>query len=162
MIKELEIIPPVDPINLTMAKEINSNMSVAIHVRFFDMSTDKNTNNTPSSYYKHAIKKMELIVPNAHYYVFSDDPKTAKNIISLDDKRVTFVTQNQSDLFAYADLWLMAQCQHFIIANSTFSWWGAWLSKNPNKQIIAPVFGDRTLSASWGFKGLLPETWHKL
>jgi hypothetical protein len=63
---------------------------------------------------------------------------------------------------AYADLWLMTQCQHFIIANSTFSWWGAWLAENPDKQVIAPGFEMRYGSMSWGFDGLLPDEWIRL
>ena len=53
----------------------------------------------------------------------------------------------------------MSLCQHNIIANSTFSWWGAWLSESPGKVIIAPGFEKREGVSWWGFKGLIPSDW---
>ena len=66
---------------------------------------------------------------------------------------MTTVAHNKGDALAYADLWLMSHCNHFIIANSTFSWWGAWLAANSDKQIIAPVFelNNPRRITSWKF-----------
>ena len=105
---------------------------------------------------------MEKIIPGAHYFLFSDRPEDARARIPLSDQRITCVSHNHGDENAYADLWLMTLCQHFIIANSTFSWWGAWLAEYKDKQIIAPGFEMREGKAHWGFDGLLPETWIKL
>ena len=80
----------------------------------------------------------------------------------LPDGRVTLVAHNQGDEAAYADLWLMTQCQHFIIANSTFSWWGAWLASHVGKYVIAPGFEMREGKMWWGFDGLLPDEWIKV
>ena len=74
---------------------------------------------------------------------------------------MTIVDINQSDKMAYADLWLMSNCKHFIIAKSTFSWWGAWLSNNKKKIIIAPKIDKNSLNF-WGNKYLLPENWIKI
>lgn len=160
--RELQIKPPTDATNLAMAKAIRSVMAVAVHVRFFDEPHADGINNAPGDYYSRAIPAMERIAPDAHYYIFSDQPAAARARIPLPDERVTLVARNQGDENAYADLWLMRQCQHFIIANSTFSWWGAWLATNPTKQIIAPGFEMRQGSMWWGFKGLLPNEWVKL
>lgn len=160
--QDLQIKPPTDAANLAMAEAIRSGTAVAVHVRFFDEPHTEAINNAPVDYYSRAIAAMEGIAPDAHYFIFSDQPAAARARIPLPDERVTLVHHNQGDAMAYADLWLMTQCQHFIIANSTFSWWGAWLAANPMKQIIAPGFEMRHGSMRWGFKGLLPDEWQRI
>lgn len=160
--QDLQIKPPKDTNNLAMAEAIRSGAAVAVHVRFFDEPNAVAINNAPGDYYSRAIAKMESIVPDGHYYIFSNQPAAARARIPLPDERVTLVQHNQGDAMAYADVWLMSQCQHFIIANSTFSWWGAWLAANPAKQVIAPGFEMRQGNMWWGFKGLLPNEWIKL
>jgi hypothetical protein len=164
--EDLHIIPPKDDANQQMVARIQNQVAVAVHVRFFDEPKQSSriqsaANNAPSDYYQRAITEMEQRVPSAHYYLFSDRLDAARARIPLPDKRVTLVHHNQGDAMAYADLWLMSQCQHFIIANSTFSWWGAWLSQNPNKIVIAPGFEKRKGKMWWGFDGLLPNKWIK-
>ena len=71
-------------------------------------------------------------------------PEAARSLIALPEDRVTTVTHNRGDANAYADLWLMTHATHFVIANSTFSWWGAWLAERSADQIvIAPGFRMR-------------------
>lgn len=160
--QDLQIKPPTDTANRAMSHQICSRTAVAVHVRFFDEPHEPTINNAPGNYYCRALEAMELIAPAAHYFIFSDQPTAARALIPLPDERITLVNHNRGDDMAYADLWLMTQCQHFIIANSTFSWWGAWLAENPSKQIIAPGFEMRHGNAWWGFRGLLPDEWIKL
>jgi hypothetical protein len=160
--KDLQITPPTDITNLALAAQIRGCTSVAVHVRFFDEPYEAGINNAPSDYYNRAVETMERLVSTAHYFIFSDQPDAARARIPLPDGRVTLVAHNQGDENAYADLWLMTLCKHFIIANSTFSWWGAWLAENPDKQVIAPGFEMRHGKMWWGFDGLLPEEWIKL
>lgn len=163
---DLRINPPTDSVNLQMAKLIGESNAVAVHVRFFDLPSQsglsKGDNNAPDDYYHRAINTMELRLNNAHYFLFSDKPAVARARIKLPEDRITLVHHNQGDSMAYADLWLMSQCKHFIIANSTFSWWGAWMSEYLEKIVIAPGFKKRKGKMSWGFRGLLPERWVKL
>jgi hypothetical protein len=159
--QDLQIKPPPDAANLAMAERIGNSTSVAVHVRFFDELHVAGTYNARGAYYTRAVEAMERLVPAAHYFIFSDQPDDARVIIPLPDERVTLVANNQGDTHAYADLWLMTLCQHFIIANSTFSWWGAWLAAGTEKIVIAPRFEQRT-GNSWGFAGLLPDRWIKL
>ncbi|MCP5167745.1 MAG: alpha-1,2-fucosyltransferase [Pseudomonadales bacterium] len=157
---DLEIIPPTDTHNLRMSEQItSSHSSVACHVRFFDDPLQGGSNNAQVEYYVKAIEIIETRVENPHYFLFSDQPDAAAKIISLPPGRYTCVSHNNSAEMAYADLWLMSLCSNFIIANSTFSWWGAWLSAAPNKLVIAPGFEKRDGVSAWGFEGLIPDEW---
>ncbi len=160
--QDLQIKQPTDSANLDMADQIRSSSAVSLHVRFFDEPYAEGINNAPGDYYSRAIEKMERLFPDAHYFIFSDQPEAARARIPLPDARVTLVSHNKGNEHAYADLWLMTICQHFIIANSTFSWWGAWLGSNPSKQVIAPGFEMREGKMWWGFDGLIPDQWIKL
>ena len=159
--EDLRIIPPGDVCNLGIARQINNSNSVAVHVRFFDKPNEVGINNASSIYYKSAVEKLDVLVPNAHFFLFSDEPFAARSRIPLPDDRITIVTHNHGDENAYADLWLMTQCKHFIIANSTFSWWGAWLASFQGKIIISPskyTVSPKKITA-WDFEGLIPKEW---
>ena len=97
--------------------------------------------------------------PQADFFVFSDRPDLAQESGLFPAQCTTFVSHNLGDEWAYADLWLMTLCRHHIIANSTFSWWGAWLASQPDKIIVAPGFERRSGVAWWGFAGLIPASW---
>jgi hypothetical protein len=162
--KDLCLVPPTDFENLALADRISASMSVAVHVRFFENSpavVNHSNKNISANYYQQAICALDLLVPGTHYYVFSDRPDEARSYIPLPDHRVTLIKNNKGDLNVYADLWLMTKCQHFIIANSTLSWWGAWLALNKNKLVFAPKL-DRRLKGSWDCPNLLPHPWIQL
>ncbi|MFH1062516.1 MAG: alpha-1,2-fucosyltransferase [Candidatus Omnitrophota bacterium] len=151
ILQDLKINPPKDKDNLSMSERILARNAVAVHVRFFDSSAD-----IEIDYYKHAIKELLKEVANPHFFLFSDKPDAAQQKIGLQKDQVTCVNHNGEEVNAYADLWLMAQCKHCIIANSTFSWWGAWLMESMNQKpiIIAP---DRFPS-----KDTVPNRWSRL
>lgn len=159
---DLCIQPPSDAQNLQIASRIHDSMAVAVHVRFFDAPIEHGGSNAPQDYYSRAVARMEALAPGAHYFVFSDQPDATHKQMMLSDERITVISHNQGDENAYADLWLMMQCKHFIIANSTFSWWGAWLGSNAKSIVIAPGFELREGVAWWGFDGLLPDRWIKI
>jgi hypothetical protein len=100
-------------------------------------------------YYKEA---MEQIDENVVYLVFSNDIEWCKN--NFIGNNFIFIT-GESD---YIDMWLMSLCNHNIIANSSFSWWGAWLNKNQNKKVIYPKkwFGS---ALNHNTNDLIPEGW---
>ncbi len=110
--------------------EIEEN-SIAIHFRGGDFGTKQFPRMT-EEYYERALLKLPDHIP---VYIFSDDPVEAYNIISglCNYRDSNFIMSHYIN-----DFYLMQQCKHFIIANSTFSWWAAWLGKHPDKTVIAP------------------------
>lgn len=158
--QDLRFIAPDDVINREMAEKIGACDSVAVHVRWFDAvgGNKDNCHNLGQSYYVSAVEEMHRIVADPHFFLFSDDTKAASSILPLPEDMVTQVDHNRSAESAYKDLWLMSRCRHFIIANSTFSWWGAWLSDNARKVVIAPSI-HLDGEGAWGFRGLIPEKW---
>ncbi len=160
--EDLQIIPPTDFLNNGMAEKIYNNQAVALHVRWFDRPGNNVTRNVSAEYYQAAITLMEEKVEAARYFIFSDDPEAARSILSLPEERVTFVSHNQSDESAYSDLWLMTLCRYFINANSTFSWWGAWLSSYAEKMVVTPDPNKFCKLTTCGFKGLIPDGWIRL
>ena len=154
--EDLRITPPTDGSNQRMAEEIRNNNAVALHVRWFDSPASTTvTHNVSVDYYQSAIALMDRRVEAPHYFVFSDDPEAVRATLPLPKGRATIVSNNRGDEAGTADLWLMTQCRHFIIANSTFSWWGAWLGGGKEKIVMTPDLKINGKTA-WGFKGLIP------
>lgn len=125
-----------DEYNSALLQKIKKSTSVSLHFRRGDITNPKNMVGVLSfDYYNKAIKLLTTKIKNPCFYIFSDDIAWVKNNFKIDFP-VVYV-QNTLDK-DYEDMRLMSQCKHHIIANSTFSWWGAWLSTNPEKIVIAP------------------------
>jgi len=160
--KELEIIPPKDVVNHKFAKLISKKNSVCIHVRWFDKPDGISfNNNVDVDYYQKALAYILKNVDCPYFFIFSDFPDETQNLLNISTMSCTYIKHNKEDDMAYADLWLMSLCRHFIIANSTFSWWGAWLSNNPHKIVVAPR-QQKNAEGAWGFEGLIPMGWISL
>jgi hypothetical protein len=135
---------------------IQTTNAVSMHIRRSDYLKPKiNAYHgvLPHSYYKQAKKIMEEKIPSPHYYIFSDDPEWCRNNLLSDNS--TIVSSPSDD--KWTDMSLMSCCKHHIIANSSYSWWGAWLNKNPGKIVIAPVNWFKSIPA-----GIVPESWIKI
>ena len=118
-------------------KEIKDSDSVCIHIRRGDylQASEVYGGICTPEYYKSAIKKMERWYPNCHFFVFTNDVPWVKQNYKQDN--LTIIEGNDEDR-GYIDLYLMTQCKHFILANSSFSWWGCYLSSSQGKKVIAP------------------------
>jgi hypothetical protein len=142
----------------SLADTIHNEVSVSIHIRRGDYvhspRVSKEFGTCSLSYYQHAIQHIEKHVPNPSYFVFSDDIAWAQEHIQVSGPLEFISDPTITDQEA---LTLMSHCTHHIIANSSFSWWGAWLNTNPNKIVVAPTpwFNTQTLT----HPDLIPETW---
>ena len=155
---DFEIISPLkqktqDTIDLM--KTVNS---VAIHIRRGDYLLHDIHNTNKTKYYKDSMMTIEDSVNNPVYFLFSDDMNWVKSNFKSNSE-THFVDFNDAET-NYEDLKLMSSCKHNIIANSSFSWWAAWLNPNPNKIVIAPQkwFNDEKIN----YQDVIPENWIKL
>lgn len=126
----------------TLAYQIGSNnSSVSLHIRRGDYITDKNANKLmgvlPLEYYRKAVAEVVKSVVNPIFYVFSDDLGWVEACLQLPYPMVFVDIDNGK--YDFLELELMSRCKHNIIANSSFSWWGAYLNSNPNKVVVAPA-----------------------
>lgn len=160
--REFKVKHRFDKANEQVANSIMNTESVSLHVRRSDYVLDTQVNQVhgvcPLDYYYAAIQALTKFVVNPHFFIFSDDPQWAKGNLKLSHP-VTFVTHNNADK-DYEDLRLMTICKHHIIANSTFSWWGAWLCEHPAKMVFAPKIWFRTDKRNT--KDLIPDSWYVL
>lgn len=154
--------PPVaDPTNAALAQRIADTNAISLHVRRGDYASDpKNTSVyelCSLEYYRSAIQHIASRVDHPHFFIFSDDIPWVKKNMPLAFAH-TWV-DNNSGRDSFNDMRLMSHCKHHIIANSSFSWWGAWLNPHPDKMVVAPKrwFANGTSSID-----LLPSGWEQM
>lgn len=153
----------LDDKNLEIVDLIENANSVSLHIRRTDFQTtiSNNTHGICSlDYYKKAVEFISTEIANPHFFVFSDDINWAKENLKL-PYQLTFISGNNGNK-SYIDMQLMSACKHNIIANSSFSWWGAWLNSNVNKIVIAPKiwFSNEVLNNQTN--DLIPDEWIRI
>jgi hypothetical protein len=150
--------------NAFVAEQIERTMSVALHIRRTDYMpstyTDQILDVLGLDYYRRALSILSQHERDINVFVFSDDPEWVKDNLVIEYPTV-YVDHNNSDA-NYEDLRLMSMCKHNIIANSSFSWWGAWLNTYENKKVYCPDPWFNSNVRNINSKDLIPETWIKL
>lgn len=162
LLKDFSVKSAINKENQDILNLINSTNSVSLHVRRGDYLTNPSASTLHGTctveYYNNAIQYIARSVENPHFFLFSDDIEWVVENIKCDHP-VKAVDINTIDN-GYDDLRLMMNCKHNIIANSSFSWWGAWLNNNPDKIVIAP---ERWfLTDEYSAEDVVPEEWIKL
>jgi hypothetical protein len=133
---------------------------VAVHVRWYHLHDPGSPETLGIEYYRRAIAIMEQRLPNSQYRVFSDDIGLTRQALSfLPAERTVFAAGQAHDRSGVLDFTLMRSCHHFIIANSSFSWWAARLADSPGKHIIAPDPTKLHAASLWRARDLLPPEW---
>ncbi len=158
---ELRFKEPMSPEITAFGKMLQEERAVSVHLRRGDYKTEESLRVhgiLPDAYYQRAIDyATKYAADEPRFYVFSDDAEAAKKL-GLPNAEIVSGTLTKNH---YEDFYLMQQCRHNIIANSSFSWWAAWLNPNPDKIVIAPKdwFGPKGPKDT---QDLLPESWIRL
>ena len=155
-----ELIPNAEQLqaDAQLINELSQPNGVAVHIRRGDYITTPQYARVfgimPDGYYQRAMEQIRDVLGSPTFYVFSED--NLESAAFLNGFNVKWIKPSPARSTAM-DLYLMSRCSHFIIANSTFSWWGAWLSTHPNKMVICPLsFHHRAMP--WD-ADLVPPSW---
>lgn len=140
----------------------NSQNSCSLHIRRGDFVNSTNINIHGAcdiEYYKKAMKYLEEKVVNINYFIFSDDIEWVKENLAIQN---AIYIDSKEKRIPHEDIYLMSLCKNNIIANSSFSWWGAWLNQNEKKMVIAPKrwFADDKLESQ--SKDIVCESWVRI
>lgn len=147
--------------NLKIYEEIKSSCSVSCHIRRGDYVNNIKTNQIhgvcSKDYYENAIKLIEKRLVNPRFFIFSDDQDWVRDNLIFPENSL-FITDNFGKN-SFRDMQLMSLCQHHVIANSSFSWWGAWLNPSESKIVVAP---RKWFAADIDDSDLMPKEWIRL
>jgi Glycosyl transferase family 11 len=163
---ELQIVSPLSAKSRDVLALIANANAVAVHIRqrrgarhIPGQAPPPQVPQLPFSYYEEAIARVAQKVEQPVFFCFGDSPDWIRERWKF-PYPAHFIDHNQAQDQAYEDLALMNACKHFVMGNSTFSWWGAWLARNPDKYVIAPANEGKLV---WGSeKDLIPARWDVL
>lgn len=167
LIKKIFVFPQnrLEGKNIELLNYINNNQTLAIHVRRGDYVKDKRIQqyhgNLTTEYYLQAISAVVSKIHGLTLIFFSDDTQWVKEEFQKLDFPKKFVDYNSGEN-SWKDMFLMSCCKHQIIANSSFSWWAAWLNENPTKIVIAPKKWFEKSEKDINTKDLIPPKWIRI
>lgn len=155
--------PPLDADNIEYVKLIHKyNHSVSIHIRMGDyLSSENNTifgNICTEVYYEKAINILRDKYDDCHFFIFSNDTGSAIKLFSNLDPDCYTLVESNDEYNGWKDMYLMSLCRFNIIANSSFSWWSAWLNQHGDKVVIAPKKWLNTCS----MPDICPDEWVRI
>lgn len=162
IIKEIAPKEPLSDKYTALIDNIKTGNSISVHIRRGDYITNKKFskvyNLLDEKYYQRAVKFIAEKIIDPQFFIFSDNIEWVKQNLNIPYPKIFVSSANETK--DYEELILMSLCRHNIIANSSFSWWGAWLNQNHSKIVISPDkwFNDKADAA----KDLIPQDWIRL
>jgi len=154
----------IDERNLSLAREMGSGDTVSVHVRRGDFLNAKNQGLhgvCSLDYYREAIGRFQAKRNNPVFYFFTDDAAWVnENVVPFAGRSQVIVHNTGND--SWKDIYLMSRCKDHIIANSSFSWWGAWLNAERDGEVVAPAHWFVSDQGYWNYHDLVPERWIKV
>jgi len=161
LLEEFSIQENISPSTAAIANDIHSRQAVSLHIRRGDYVTNRQAQqfhgNLGFEYYHKAIEIISSSITNPFFYIFSDDIEWVSQHFNI-YQQARYIAGN-SENKSHEDMLLMSICRHHIIANSSFSWWGAWLNKKENKTVIAPKQWFRQEKQNRKTKDIIPGKW---
>jgi Glycosyl transferase family 11. len=158
LLKEFDVLLAYESSDKRILEEIDKTSSVCLHIRRGDYVSDSQTSKLfgvcSPDYYHRSIAYIREHIPMPKFFVFSDELGWAKKTFG-EHEDFRYIAHNDSCSPAY-DFRLMKRCKHFILSNSTFGWWAAWLSEFPGKLVIAP---KSWYKSTWTTDDLIPAEW---
>jgi hypothetical protein len=158
ILKELTVLDDIAISKNILVNEIKNRNSISIHIRRGDYENNHIARNfhglLPKKYFDSSIEKIVQSVNNPHFYFFSDDIAWVKENFNIAYPH-SYV-ENSPDGEEYIDLIIMSMCKHNIIANSTYSWWAAWLNNNQEKIVIVPPVWSKAVPDT---SEIVPTNW---
>ncbi|MES2278857.1 MAG: alpha-1,2-fucosyltransferase [Bacteroidota bacterium] len=143
----------------------NQGNAVSVHIRRGDYVSSQTTNQIHGicsvRYYQQAIAALQSKLDNPYFYFFSDEPEWVEENIIFGLANCCLISHNQGP-DSWQDMALMSKCKHHIIANSSFSWWGAWLNPAKEKIVIAPQNWFNTQTDYFNDTDIVPKNWIKM
>jgi hypothetical protein len=158
--EDLKLKTPLSLIAQDWEKRIQKDdFPVAVHVRRGDYVAHRDFGGIATEeYYQKASRILLKTLPHARFYVFSDDISWCMEHLHLPGMTIYIDAPHLQD---HEELILMSKCKHNIIANSSFSWWGAWLNDNPEKIVIAPAKWSNLHDKNW-YRDIIPDHWMRI
>lgn len=160
LLKDFMVRHPLEGKNKEVAKEIVGSNSIGIHIRRLDYVTNQKTKEyhgeLTKEYYDKALSIITQSVPNPTLFIFSDDIRWVTENMSFPFNTVHIGWNLESP---HEDMRLMSLCKHFITANSSFGWWGAWLGVDSKKIVVAP---EKWTNDKRDTNERVPESWIKI
>jgi len=161
LLKDFSLSIELNEKNKKILEKIKNTNSVSIHFRRGDYTKKRVADKYGSCSVEYYKKAVEYVANNTQtpisLFIFSDDIDWVKNNVKFDYETI-YVDINTGKQ-GYFDLELMKNCKHNIIANSSFSWWGAWLNENKNKIVVAPKWWMKDIDTTKENIDIIPETW---